>query len=174
MILMRSYTKNDSGSNVLIEYLFTIIISTILFAMLLLSLQSVLAKSDQLIMSEEIDIASSIVANQLSDFSNGLWLNDYTGTYSLADSAGGERYFSIPEPYGDKQYSIEVSDEVIDANNRRGKVKVTFQSDPDVYSIFTFNTPYPVQHGKITCNTYNLKVSLKGSGASKYITLEEV
>lgn len=158
----------------MIEYVFTILIASILFAVLLMSLQSILTRSDQLIMSEEMDITASIVANQLSDYSSGLRLNDYSGSYSLADSQDSARYFSMPKPYGDKQYSIDVSDSLLDATTHRGVVKVTFLSDPDVYSVFTFNTPYPVQHNTIICNTYNLKVSLTTVGTDKYISLGEV
>ena len=75
---MSSFIDDDSGASILLEYVLTIIISTLLFTVLLMNLGSIMDKSDQIVMGEEMDIAASIVANQLGDYSNELFLNDIT------------------------------------------------------------------------------------------------
>lgn len=183
---MRSFNKDDSGANLLIEYMFTIIIAAILFGILLLSLQSIITRSDQIIMGEEQSIAANIVANQLSDYSNELYLNDltlqltnpadYSPLYSADATLASARSFDIPKPYTGKQYSIEVTDDdftYCDGTTRhRGVVKVTYVSDPSIYSTATFNSRVPVQDNIITCNTYRLKISLNRAGGT-YVILEE-
>lgn len=174
-MITRSYNKDDSGSNLMIEYILTIAIAALLFSVLLSCFQSIITKSDQIIMSEEMDIVGSIIANQLTDYSNQLRLNDYTGIYSQANSMSSNRYFDVPKPYSGKQYQIQVSDQVINVNEHMGRVKIIYVSNPNIYSIYTFNSPYEVQPKTITCNTYRLKVSLYVDpvSQSKSLVLEE-
>ncbi|WP_424357868.1 hypothetical protein [Methanocella sp. MCL-LM] len=166
--------KDDAGASLLVEYMLTIIIAAILFSVLLLNLQSIIAKSDQIIMGEELDIAASIIANQLSDYSNELQLNEYTGDYSLAAyqvaaSSASARQFDIPRPYSGKQYIVEI---IPDNAAQRGKVKVIYASDPDIYTIATYNTQYPVDACTIICNTYNLEINFNPS--ANEISIKEV
>lgn len=165
MIITRSLNKDESGASLLIEYVFTIVIAAILFSVLLLNLQSILTKSDQIIMGEELDIAANIIANQLSDYSNELQLNKYTGDYSLAMyplgvTKASARHFDIPRPYSGKQYIVEVSP---GTGTQRGKVKVIYASDPDIYSVATFNAQYPIYACTIVCNTYSLEINFNPS-----------
>lgn len=176
---MRSFTGDDSGVSVLLEYIFTIGIASVLFAILLTSLGSTMYNSDRIVVNEELDIAASIVANQLASYSNELYLNDitlqlsdYTSLYTASATQDSARYFDVPRPYGGKQYSINVTDDGTGA--QRGIVKVTYLSDASVYSVATFNSPVPVQPVTIICNTYNLKAGIVTVGGSKYINLEEV
>ena len=73
---MSSFTKDDSGVSVIIEYIFTTALAVVLFSMLLMNLGSIMSKSDRIVMGEEMDIAASILSNQLSDYSNELQLSN--------------------------------------------------------------------------------------------------
>lgn len=175
---MSSFTKDDSGVSILIEYIFTTALAVVLFSMLLMNLGSIMSKSDRIVMGEELDIAASILSNQLSDYSNELQLSNYAQLFSLASTEDSARYFDLPEPYGGKQYIIEVIDDNTvypgDPNKHRGIVKVTYAADPTVYSVATFNSPVPVQHETIYCITYNMKISLSIAGGNSIMALEEV
>jgi hypothetical protein len=171
---MSSFIKDNSGASMLLEYVLTIIISAALFTVLLMNLGSIMSKSDRIVMGEELDITVNIVASQLGDYSNELYLNDVTlhmsdfsSIYSVATTPYSDRFFNLPEPYSGRQYSIEVQD-----NGGSGKVTVTYLSDPGIYSIATFNSPVPVTHKTIICNSYNLKISYDSS--TKKMVLEEV
>lgn len=176
---MHSFTGDDSGASMLLEYIFTIGISSVLFALILTSLSSTMNTSDRIVMGEEMDITASIIANQLASYSNELQmnditlqLNDYTHLYSVAATQDSVRYFDVPRPYGGKQYSIEVSDG--GPGIQQGIVKVTYLLDQSISSIATFNSPVPVLPKTIFCNTYHLKVNLSRVGGNKYMNLEEV
>jgi hypothetical protein len=175
---MGLFNNDDSGASMLLEYIFLIIISALLFTMLLMNLGSIMSKSDRIVMDEEVDIAASIVANQLADYSNELYLNDitlrmsdYSSIYSMADTQDDNfRYFNLPKPYSGRQYIIEVQDS--NEGLQRGIVKVTYVSDPGVYSVANFNSPVPVKTETIICNSYNMKVSYDPS--ANEMVLEEV
>ncbi len=175
---MSSFTKDDSGVSILVEYIFTTAIAAVLFSMLLMNLGSIMTKSDRIVMGEELDIAASILSNQLSDYSNELQLNSYTQLFSLVSTEDSARYFDLPEPYGGKQYIIEVKDDSTvypaDPDKHRGIIKVTYGLDPTVYSVATFNSPVPVQPKTIYCVTYNMKISLSTAGGHNSMVLEEV
>lgn len=169
-----SFIDDNSGASVLLEYILTIIISTLLFTVLLMNLGSIMNKSDQIVMGEELDIAASIVANQLGDYSNELFLNDITlhpnydsnSIYSMAATQNSYRCFNLPRPYAGRQYSIEVQD-----LGGRGKVIVTYLSDPGIKSVSTFNSSVPVIPKIIVCNSYNMKMKYDPAGK---MVLEEV
>lgn len=126
-------------------------------------------------MGEEVDISASIVANQLGDYSNELFLNDITlhqnydpnSIYSMAATQNSYRCFNLPRPYSGRQYSIEVQD--LDG---RGKVIVTYISDPTINSVSTFNSSVPIIPKIIVCNSYNMKI--RYDPAVKKMVLEEV
>ena len=169
-----SFIDDDSGASMLLEYVLTIIISTLLFTVLLMNLGSIMNKSDQIVMGEELDISASIVANQLGDYSNELFLNDitlhtnnYDSIYSMAATQNSYRCFNLPRPYSGRQYSIEVQD-----LGGRGKVIVTYLSDPTINSVSTFNSSVPVIPKTIVCNSYNMKI--RYDPAVKKMVLEEV
>ena len=171
-----SFIDDDSGASILLEYVLTIIISTLLFTVLLMNLGSIMDKSDQIVMGEEMDIAASIVANQLGDYSNELFLNDITlhtnnydpdSIYSMAATQNSYRCFNLPRPYSGRQYSIEVQD-----LGGSGKVIVTYISDPSIKSVSTFNSPVRVTPKIIVCNSYNMKIRFDPAG--KKMVLEEV
>lgn len=182
---MRSVIRDDSGASMLLEYVFTITISALLFTMLLMNLGSIMDKSDRIVMGEEMDIAANIVANQLTDYSNELYLNDitlslppsgYSSLYSMAVTQDASfRYFNLPKPYSGKQYTIEVWDSgesYIGESLQRGIVKVSYVSDPSVYSIANFNSPIPIKPDTIICNSYSMKISYDRN--AKKMVLEEV
>lgn len=158
VIITRFTGKDETGASLLIEYILTIVIAAILFTLLLLNLQAIMTKSDRIVMGEEMDIAASIIANQISDYSNELMLNEYTGDFAAAGypdvpAITISRGFKVPKPYGERQYIVEVTP---DPTGDRGKVKVMYGSDPDLYTIVTYNSQYPIEPCKITCNTYDL------------------
>lgn len=174
---MRSFTREDSGASILIEYIFTITILSVLFTMIILYLGTTMTRSDRIVMSEELDITASIIANQLSHYSNELQLNDitlqspnYAELTYLAATKVSERTFIVPRPYGNKQYSIKVED----LGSGRGRVTVTYLSDETINTVTTFSSPVPVEDNTIICNTYNIKVSMTSVGGTKYMKLEEV
>lgn len=158
MTRVKPLKKDDSGSSLLMEYIFTIIIAALLFSVLLLTLQSIITRSNQVLMSQETDLAASIVANQLSDYSNDIWLNTYgNGVVSLTEAGAGAKYFNLSKPDSGKQYSVKVAHDP--GFSGRGIVTVTYLADPTVYSTYTFNSPIPVEDKLLYCNTYHLKVS---------------
>lgn len=134
---------DDSGVNILLEYLFTLIVMVMLFSIMVLTINNVMDISDRIVLKEEFDIISNDVANRISAFSSEIYLNNKMNMNSTTLVDNQRAYFELPELVRGKQYKVDVT---YDNSLRYGKVVVSYASNSNIYSSTTFTTMLPVSN----------------------------
>jgi hypothetical protein len=141
--------KNDNGVNILLEYLFSLMVMVILFSLMIMTIGNVMNNTDRIVLKEEFDIVANDLANRITAFSDEITLTKQTaGINSTTTVDSHTVYFDLPELVSGKQYVVDVS-----YNNtlKSGTVTVTYASNINIYSIATFNTTIPVN----SCHFYS-------------------
>lgn len=138
--------KDDSGVNILLEYLFSLIVTVILFTILILLIGNIMDVSDHIALKEEYDIISNDVANRISAYSSEVYLNDQRGVYDSTVVSVESTYFDLPEPMSNKQYQVDVDyTPAAGAKPEYWTVKVSSTSDSSIYSTATFTSNIDVR-----------------------------
>jgi hypothetical protein len=133
-MMLRAWSKNNEGVNILLDLLFMMAITIIVFTVMLLLIQDIQDRSDRIVLREEFDIISNDIANRLSAFSNEIYLNEQAGDDEKADIGDHSAYFDLPELVKGKQYEVKIRH---DAGNKY-TVTVTSTSNSDITSSATF------------------------------------
>jgi hypothetical protein len=142
---MKTLTRDDSGVNITLEYIFSLMIMVILFSMMVLTIGNIQTNSDRIVLKEEFDIISNDLANRISAFSNEVYLSNQTGTNRQVIVNNNIVYFDLPELVQGKQYNVSITynDTAIPYS---GTVRVTYMSNVNVYSTATFYSHIPVNN----------------------------
>lgn len=134
--------KDDSGVNILLEFLFSLIMVVILFTIMMLVIGNIISSSDRIVLKEEFDIIANDLANRISAFSSEVYLNDHKGSFDSTVVSDKAAYFDLPEPVKGRQYQVDIT---YDQGSKIGTVKVSYVSDSNVYSIATFPSEIKVE-----------------------------
>jgi hypothetical protein len=159
--------KDDSGVNILLEFIFSLVVMVILFTLMLLFISNIISNSDRTILTEEYDIIANDVANRMSAFSSEVYLNDQKGSYDSTVVENHVVYFDLPEPINNKQYQVEIS-----YTNKMGTVRVSYVSDSTIYSIATFYSYIPVEDNSF--NSHQGRYSIYYKMSDNKIKVENV
>jgi hypothetical protein len=149
---MKTITRDDSGVNITLEYMFSLMVMVILFSMMVLIIGNIQTNSDRIVLKEEFDIISNDVANRISAFSNEVYLSEQTGTNRQVIVDDNMIYFDLPELVQGKQYNVSI---IYDPSLNTGTVKVTYMSNVNIFSTASFyshiavkNSSFYSQQGK--------------------------
>lgn len=136
-----SLARDDHGASILLEYIFSIVITSILFAVLLLVMNSLLYTTDMVITEPQLSIIANDIANQVSSFSNEVSFNRYAGSSWNGDMSGYNTTLLLPDLVQDKQYAVNITyDEATDV----GFVMVWLVSSPNINETTSFSSAIKV------------------------------
>ncbi|MCD1294741.1 hypothetical protein CUJ83_06980 [Methanocella sp. CWC-04] len=138
----KNFLKDETGVNVVVEYIFTLIIMSVLLTILLMTLNSVISTSDRLVLKEEFDIISNDFAGRITCVSNEIYMNGYTDEHTNTTATGYGLYFELPKLVKGKQYIVNVT---YDAATRSGDVIITYEANSGVTSAASFSSVVPVE-----------------------------
>lgn len=108
--MSRSMKDDDSGMNVILEYILTFAIVIILFGVLLFTFNAIMVQSKSVIMYDDFKIISNDVASRIVIFDRLM---------SGASAQGGSIdslniSFDVPPTIGDKTYNINITDKYVE------------------------------------------------------------
>jgi len=133
--------KDESGVNILLEYIYTLIVTMVLFTIIVLMVANMKGVSDSIAIKEQLDVIANDVADRLSAFTSNVYMNSQKDDNSMAIIAGHGVYFELPQLVEGKHYSINIY-----SSDNRGTVEVTFALDSNVKSTATFKALVPVKN----------------------------
>lgn len=137
---MRKFSEDDSGVNVLLEYIINFGTLLVLLTIVWLTYQTIITESNNTIAHEEYRVFANDLANRIVLFdsiasSTTDMGRDLSAPYDLV------LYFDTPSELGDMGYNIDITDNSVTV------------SSADRYSVdpvtATFNTTYDVKTTKI-------------------------
>jgi hypothetical protein len=164
--MVKKILQDENGTNIVLEYIFSLVIASILFTILLMSLQDLTNNTDRVVLKEEFDIISNDIANRITKFSNDVVNNKYD--YASSSITSHEETFDLPELVRGKQYRVNVT---YDDSKDLGTIKITYEANVNVYSIATFQSPVFVnttsfysseKDCKISYDSVNKKINVEG------------
>lgn len=139
---MKTITRDVSGVNITLEYIFSLMIMVILFTIMVLIIGDIQSNSDRIVLKEEFDIISNDLANRISAFSSELYISDRTETYRQVTVSENVLYFDLPELVNGKQYNAIIT---YDSDLDIGTIKVVSMDNVNIYSTATFYSQIEVQ-----------------------------
>lgn len=137
--------KDDRGTNILIEYILTLCILAILFAVLLTTVNTTLRNANTSVVGEQLEIIANDIANRISVFSNEVALSQSTNAHYTTTVSDYTATFELVALTQGDQYYIEITSTWDNVNNIwMGKVKVSYVPTPTIYKEITFRSHYEV------------------------------
>jgi hypothetical protein len=133
--------NDDSGVNIILEYLFTLVVMVILFSMMIMTIGNVMDTTDRIVLKEEFDIIANDIANRISAYSSEVYIINGSGTDDCTFVDDHVVYFDLPELVQGKQYQVSID---YDTDENQGTVKVTYEKNVNVYSTAYFTSKIPV------------------------------
>ncbi len=158
--MSRSLAKDNVGVTALMDYMFMMMITLIIFTIMLLMVQQVLSKSDSIVLKEEFDIISNDVANRLSAFSSEVSLNGQSGDDEKASVGHQAVYFDLPGLVRGKQYNVDVT---YDSALKKGTVTVSYVSNSNIMSRATFYSETGISHCNFNSQAGRYRVYYDGA-----------
>jgi len=140
--VMKQTWKDDTGVNIILDYLLTFIITMILFTMMIMIINDVMNISDRIVLKEEFDIISNDIANRVYAFASDVNMSKNMGLNSSVAVLYHTAYFDLPELIQSKQYRVDIT---YDESTYIGTVVVTYVSNSNVFSTSTFYSLIPVE-----------------------------
>lgn len=124
---MKNFMKDDdSGVSVLIEYIFLMTITAIMFSAFVLVLYTVFISVDRVVIGDELGIVSNDVASRISGFSNDVYTSEYSNTRYASGVSGSAELIELPGLVNGQQYKVDVS---YDPATKSGLVTIFYQSE---------------------------------------------
>ncbi len=136
-----SMMRDDRGASILLEYILSIVITSVLFAVLLLVLNSLLFNTDTVITEPQLTIIANDIANQLSSFANEVNFNRHADSGWNGDMSDYSTTMLLPDLVQDKQYAVRLT---YDDTTHVGNITIWLTSNPDINQTMTYNSPVKV------------------------------
>ncbi len=136
--------EDESGVNILLEYIYTLIVTMVLFTIIVLMVANMKGVSDSIAIEEQLDVIANDVADRLSAFTSNVYMNSQQDDSFKAIIAGHSVYFELPQLVEGKQYSINIS-----TSGTLGTVVVSYASNSNVKSAATFKALVPVKNATL-------------------------
>lgn len=148
---MREHGINDdTGTSALIEYILSVSITAMLFAILIVLLGNVISSTEQVILDEQLGIIAGDIANRLELASIDVYNNQYMDNYYSNQISGCTVILELPPAVREDHYVIQINYSDV---TKTGTVKVTSGSNGNVNRTATFYSDIGVAD---TTFTYNL------------------
>lgn len=133
--------NDETGTNILIEYMFLIVIMAVLFSYFILVLFSVMNNSDSIIIGQELGVIGNDLANRIAGFSTKVNIYEYDSDQWESDVSAYSENIYLPELVGNKPYSIKIT---YDQGARTGRILVTYQSNTNINRTVEFRSTVDV------------------------------
>jgi type II secretory pathway pseudopilin PulG len=156
--------EDDAGVSVMIEYIFAIVIMSVLFTMVVLLMNSMINNSDNIVTEQELGIVAHDISNRMSSFSQKISADQYVSDYQTNTVSENSKTIDLPDLVGGKPYTIAISyDFVTDT----GTVKVSYSQNPNINRSVSFASAYEVEATTFSSNSADLKIYYDDSGVGK-------
>lgn len=133
--------KDDTGVSVLLEYIMSIVIMSVLFATLMVVLNSVIFSTDHTVTEPQMAIIANDIANQISGFSNEVNFNQYSDSSWNGGMSAYSSSLQLPDLAQDKQYAITIT---YDGAARTGYIAIWLTTNPNINRTTSFSSAVKV------------------------------
>ena len=155
MKMIKTRKNDDSGVSVLLEYIFLMTITAVLFSVFIVVLYSIFTNADQVIIEDELGIVSNDVAGQISGFSSGVYLNQYSDAAWNSNVPKSAQTIDLPGLVGDKQYQIYID---YDPTTKSGLVTASYKSSFQANKTAGFRSDIPVTPVMLQSNSQKINL----------------
>jgi type II secretory pathway pseudopilin PulG len=160
--------EDDAGVSVMIEYIFAIVIMSVLFTMVVLLMNSMINNSDNIVTEQELGIVAHDISNRMSSFSQKISADQYVSDYQTNTVSENSKTIDLPDLVGGKPYTIDIScDSVTYPGTYTGTVKVSYSQNPNINRSVSFASAYEVEATTFSSNSADLKIYYDDSGVGK-------
>ena len=128
---------DDSGSNVLIEYIFMILIMASFFTIFILLLSNVIGTSNRVVIGQGLSVVSNDLANRIVAFSGKVSIDQYNNSHWVSNISSNTEEIDLPDMVEGKPYLVEVTYE---ESTMTGAIKVTYEDDRSINSTAHFRS----------------------------------
>lgn len=146
---------DDSGSNVLIEYIFMILIMASFFTIFILMLSNVIGTSNRVVIGQELSVVSNDLANRIVAFSGKVSIDQYNNSHWVSNISSNTEEIDLPDMVEGKPYLVEVTYE---ESTMTGAIKVTYEYDRSINSTAHFRSSIKVIPSSIASTDYNPRI----------------
>lgn len=161
MIKQKTRKQDDSGTTVLLEYVFLMTITAILFSVFILVLYTIFVDVDQVVIGDELSIVANDVANRISGFSGDVYVNQYGDPYVGSSIPGSGEMIELPGLVNGQNYKISVN---YDAASKSGNVTIHYQSEITLNETAGFHSDIPVTPVSVYSPSQQLKMYYDKAG----------
>lgn len=167
MKLTKTRKNDDSGVSVLLEYIFLMTITAVLFSLFIIVLYSIFTNADQVIIGDELGIVSNDVAGRISGFSGGVYLNQYSDPAWNSNVPGSTQTIDLPGLVSNNQYQVYID---YDPTTKSGIVTASYKSSFTANKTAGFRSDISVV--PVVLQSTNQKVNLYYDSPGNKIILE--
>lgn len=114
---------NNNGASVVIEYILSLVITSMLFTIIILLSSNTIRMTNQVVMNEQFGIIAGDVANRITLFSSNIYNNQYADNYYHTTDLRYTTIMDLPPATQGDQYIVDVN---YFPGNKTGFVKVTY------------------------------------------------
>ncbi|WP_424357862.1 hypothetical protein [Methanocella sp. MCL-LM] len=133
---------DDSGVSVLIEYVFLMTITAVMFSIFIMVLYTTFISVDRVVIGNELGIVSNDVASRISGFSNEVYTSQYSDSQYTSDVRGSAEYIELPGLVNGQQYKVSVT---YDPATKSGTVNIGYQSEITLSKSASFHSDVSVR-----------------------------
>jgi ABC-type enterochelin transport system permease subunit len=144
--------NDDSGTNILIEYMLLIVIMALFFSFFILMLYNMMTDSNRIIVGQELGVIANDMANRITEFSAKVNVYQHDDSYWESDISGYEEEVNVPGLVEGKTYTIDVT---YDDVAQTGKVLVTYGPDYSINRTVTFRSVTRVVASRVSSTDSN-------------------
>ena len=140
---LKTYVKDDdSGVSVLVEYIFLMTITAVMFSVFILVLYTTFLSVDRVVIGNELGIVSNDVAGRISGFSNEVYTGQYSNPEYASSVRGSAEYIELPGLVNGQQYQVNVT---YDPATKSGFVNINYQSEITLARAASFHSDVSVK-----------------------------
>jgi hypothetical protein len=156
MIANGRLSRDDSGVNVPVEYVFVIVITAMFFAMFLLLVNTTIRNTDESIVGQELGIIANDIANRITEFSGKIGANTFKSDNWTSNVSGYSEAIDLPDLAQGKQYTVVIT---FDNIAKTGKVKASYGSNVFINRTASFRSGTDVTDGMISSTDASPRIS---------------
>lgn len=146
------FSHDDSGANILVEYVFMIVIMAIFFSVFLLMMNTVIGNANRVVIGQELGVVANDVANRIVAFSGKIGIDQHDNTYWASDVSDDTEEIDLPDMVNGKPYYVQVT---YSDSTQSGAVTVVYGDDYSINSTAHFRSAVRVIPSKISSTDNN-------------------
>lgn len=147
--------QNDKGVSVVIEYILSLVITSMLFTILILSSSNTLRTTNQVVTNEQLGIIAGDIANSISIFSSNIYNNQYMDNYYYNSELSYTTMIDLPPTAQGDQYVAQIYYFPV---NNSGFVKVIYGLNYNINRTASFYSNVSIANYTLYYNGNNVKI----------------